>query len=71
MSNLITFKVLSNLIEPKIGILAHDPLLQRRRALRKSIHPHAILPRLPHTPYAHRLLGDDHNLGCIWNMVCS
>lgn len=70
MSNCFVEVKNPNLISIKLGILAHDPLLQCRRPLRKSIHSHAILPRLSNTAYAHRLLGNDHNTRNLWNLVC-
>lgn len=64
---LSTDRNLSN--QNQSGLLAHDPLLQCRRPLRKSIHSHAILPRLPHPAYAHCVLGHDHYTGSLWNLV--
>lgn len=58
------------LIRSAPGLLAHHSLLQRRRSLRQSLDPIAILPSIPHAPHARHLLDHDHcpchlrHLGC-------
>ncbi len=53
-----------------VGVLDYNPLLQRRATLCKSIHPDAVLPRLPVQTHASYLLDHDRFACYVWHMGC-
>lgn len=62
---------LSIVLIHNIGLLAYNPLLQRRLALCKSFNPHAILSRLPIPRHAPYLLGHDRDTCDLWVLGCA